>query len=250
LALATLTRAIGLPVIGIVLAASLASRCRSWGECVRLWGHGLIIYSLLVGGWSCIVSMQSHRFSPVTTSLNRSHVDGLTSGPEGSTTVRRARLYFQQHPADWTHIIEFHREAIGANPTDYFFLLGRKVLLPWYATESRQGQRVLLMINLPFLALAASGLWILARSWKRLAPELVALLGLLAYFWAMDVFVWSTLRYMVPVFWIVLLLDALFVGHVFLGWQQDALWKVSPAQKKAALKSQSEKESPGNVQHQ
>ena len=225
LALATLTRAIGLPVIGILLGASVFFRRPRWRESVRLWLPGLALFLILVGSWSCIVSVRSGKVSPVTTSLNGGHVDGLIAGPEGSATVRRANVFFERHPRNWPAILQFHREAIATDPADYAVLVIRKVLLCWYATESQQGQKVLLLMNLPLVALGLAGLWVLARRWRETSTQLLALVGVLGYFWGMDCFVWSTLRYLVPVFWIVLLLGAVFVDDVVFGRRNADLRK-------------------------
>jgi hypothetical protein len=214
---------VGLPVIGVLLAASVFASRRPWRQSSRLWFPGLALYLLLVGGWSCIVSIKSRNVSPVATSLNFSHVVGLTEGPEGSTTVKRANVFFEQHPTTWLAILQFHREALPADPADYAMLAIRKVFLCCYATESRQGQKALLLINLPLVALGLAGLWVLARRWKQISTQLFALVGVLGYFWAMDCFVWSTLRYLVPAFWIVFFLGALFVDKVVLGRHGESL---------------------------
>ena len=114
-------------------------------------------------------------------------------------------------------IRQFHYEAIRNDLPDYLMLIPRKIPMCWYTTDSRQGQTQLVIMNLPLIALGLAGLWTLVRHSRQTSFQLFALMVLLAYFWAIDVFVGSRLRYLVPVFWIVFLLDALFVDRLILG---------------------------------
>jgi hypothetical protein len=77
-------------------------------------------------------------------------------------------------------------------------LVGAKAARSWYATDSARHERVLLPLQLAYLALAALGG---AVAWRMGGASRALALGVAAvvvYFWAMTVLVLSIVRYMVP----------------------------------------------------
>ena len=77
-------------------------------------------------------------------------------------------------------------------------LLGAKAARSWYATDSARNERLLLRLQLVYLALAAVGG---AVAWRTGGAARAVALGvgaLVLYFWAMTVLVLSIVRYMIP----------------------------------------------------
>jgi 4-amino-4-deoxy-L-arabinose transferase-like glycosyltransferase len=215
LALATLTRAVGILIPFVVAAAYWftdrrnavpAARCDTL-RFARLLAPGLAVYILLLLPWTVVVSRHNGRFTPVTSSFAFSHVDGLVNVP-GNAVSEKAKSYFAIRPRQHSEILAFHGAAISEQLGSYVTIWGRKVFDAWSATESGRGRKTLLILNLPILILAAPGAVLRRRRGEAFGPEALAAVAVLLYFWAMSVAVWSTLRYMVPVFWVPLAFSA------------------------------------------
>ena len=93
-------------------------------------------------------------------------------------------------------------------------LVGAKAARSWYATDSARHERLLLPLQLAYLALAAVGG---AVAWRMGGASRALALGvgaLVVYFWAMTVVVLSIVRYMVPAMALLfLLLPGLMAGR-------------------------------------
>jgi hypothetical protein len=79
-------------------------------------------------------------------------------------------------------------------------LLLIKLARSWYATDSGRGERMILLAQLPFIALLLGGLLLAWRRRQLPRPVLATLALIVVYFWAMTTAALSILRYMVPAF--------------------------------------------------
>lgn len=206
LGLATLTRAVGLlaPVVILAALATVQSRTPGyWKSCVVV----VVSYLLVMSPWTYIASSHAGRLVIATTSFPGSHIDGLVTLKQNPIGMN-AELFFKNHSRSIGSIIDFHQSQL-ADTGSYLRLFLRKVYDSWTATEAGSGRVALAILNLPLLAVAGLATAFLYRK-KRLTSEqgaeLAAFLLLVGYFWGMNLLVWSTMRYMVPVSFVLSLL--------------------------------------------
>lgn len=204
---ATLTRAIGMLVPVVLIAATLVRPRVEWRVRLPLWLVTVVVAGVTVAPWSIAASRATGKLTLVTTSFAHSHVDGLIHLPDSPVAARAAQQL--EAKRDQEAVLAFHRAELARDPFAWLGLWLRKLPRSFFATESRRGEGVLLLLVAPLCALgavSAGWLW-----WRRppLRPLLAAAVGLFVYFWAMSTAVWSTVRYIVPVLWVPLLLAAI-----------------------------------------
>jgi 4-amino-4-deoxy-L-arabinose transferase-like glycosyltransferase len=89
-------------------------------------------------------------------------------------------------------------EACRSRPLGVAALVGAKVARSWYGTDSARHERVLLPLQVVYLALAAWGTAVAWRAGGSTRALAVAVWALVVYFWGMTILVLSIARYMVP----------------------------------------------------
>lgn len=98
-------------------------------------------------------------------------------------------------------------------PWDLAELIGFKALRGWYGTDSGRYEGLIVLLQVPYLVLAAIGA---RRAWRRGRtgrPFVLLALGTVALFWVMTTAVLSIVRYMMPVMGLVLILVAVALGE-------------------------------------
>jgi hypothetical protein len=96
-------------------------------------------------------------------------------------------------------VITVVKEAFQSQPLTVMKLLALKAGRSWYATDSNRFETLILLIQIPYLALI---LWSNKAAWKQggSAKQLSIGIGwIVLYFWGMTTISISTLRYMTPV---------------------------------------------------
>ncbi len=204
---ATLTRAIGMLVPLVLIAATLLHPKAEWRVRLPLWLVTLIVAAATVAPWSIAASRATGKLTLVTTSLAHSHVDGLIHVPGSPVAARAAEQLEAKRDRD--AVLAFHRAELARDPFAWVGLWLRKLPRSFFATESRRGEGVLLLLVTPLCAVGAVSAGWLWRRRPEMRPWLTAAVGLFVYFWAMSTVVWSTVRYIVPVLWAPLMVAAI-----------------------------------------
>jgi 4-amino-4-deoxy-L-arabinose transferase-like glycosyltransferase len=96
-------------------------------------------------------------------------------------------------------IFEVLKDSLKSNPMAVLKLFALKVGRSWYGTDSNRLETLILLIQIPYLALI---LWGSKAAWKQggSAKQLSISIGLIVlYFWGMTTISISTLRYMTPI---------------------------------------------------
>ena len=205
-AAATLTRSIGL-LVPLIVAFVCVCAAADRREAAVNWIGALVIYALLLAPWVTVVSVKLGRFTPVTSSLVPSHVDGLV-WTQSPGIAGRAAEYFNAHGRTGEAVREFHRLEFARSPFDYVAFWVRKALESTYASESRRGQIALGALTIPLLLAGAGAMVWRWRRMARVQPEIAVAIATFGYFFVMDTLVWSTVRYLVPVLWVPIALMA------------------------------------------
>ncbi len=206
LAMATLTRAVGLLTPLVLMSAFVPGFYRNlhfW----RVAFGGLLIYVAALTPWICAATRHAGHLVIATTSFAGSHIDGLVS-VKGNPLSLQATSFFQKHAHETSSIIAFHRLELPSHSGSYLLLFGQKIIDSWTATEAGTGRTILSIINLPLITLTTLALWYLFFHAKRTTRTDLLLVLLLCYFWGMNILVWSTMRYMAPIAFLPLLLIA------------------------------------------
>ena len=96
-------------------------------------------------------------------------------------------------------VVTVVKEALQSRPLTVMKLIALKVGRSWYGTDSNRLEALILLIQIPYLALI---MWSSMVAWKQggRAKQLSIGIGLMVlYFWGMTTISISTLRYMTPV---------------------------------------------------
>jgi hypothetical protein len=96
----------------------------------------------------------------------------------------------------WTDV----RDVSTTDPVGSLRLLAIKISHPWFATWSRQLDRYLLVIQLPWLLLFTVASCRTVGRWKQVPGEIILLHGYVAALWITAALVAPILRYLAPAF--------------------------------------------------
>lgn len=103
----------------------------------------------------------------------------------GDFGVERSRLF--------DAALQNHIDHLKDNPMDYARFMGKKFLLSWYNTEGKTKNRYVLLIQVPFLALAVAGFLMRPRFWLSEANWYVP--AVILYVCAIQVAIFPLVRY-------------------------------------------------------
>ncbi len=148
--------------------------------------------------WSWVVYKNTGIWS-VSDNLYPSMYDGLTlcdSLGIGMKTVLRARQFLDLETGEQTgSILAFYISELRQHPFDLgsFFLI--KAARAWYANISESGEMKVLFLQIPYLGLGLTGIFMALKKHRSTA---IFLLAVIFYFWAVTVSVLAILRYMMP----------------------------------------------------
>jgi 4-amino-4-deoxy-L-arabinose transferase-like glycosyltransferase len=198
LAAATLTKTIG---IAVALAAfvAVALGFHDWRVSRRVGALalGVTVFALGLAPWIAVYRENTGQYGLSSNGLS-SVRDGLRRYPHfplGSELAKRSDGW-QSYGDVWVDL----RDLSTADPGGALRLLAIKAVQPWYSTWSRNHDRLLLMVQLPWLLLflLSSGrtLW----RWKRVPGDVILLHGCVAALWLAATLVAPLLRYLLPAF--------------------------------------------------
>ncbi|MBK8464618.1 MAG: glycosyltransferase family 39 protein [Chloracidobacterium sp.] len=97
-----------------------------------------------------------------------------------------------------THVVTFMVEKFFAHPAAVAKLILIKIMRSWYGTDSQRYEKLIVLLQLPYLIVIALGGYF---GWRKSGFQRTLIFSVLlmtVYFWLMSVLVTSTLRYMVP----------------------------------------------------
>jgi len=222
-AAAALIRPIGL-LLPIFIALLLpAARSMPLGRRLAAAGMLLAFYVAGLAPWTMIASRAAGRFVPLSTGGATTMVDGLAYAygdpsrkdipvaPDvaaigNEAMARKSRL---DTPGA---VLHFVGEKFAENPAAVCKLYAIKVGRSWYATNSRQHDRLILLAQLPYLAAALAGLAVAV--WRRQWRLVAICAGTVLYFWAMTTAFMSIIRYMLPAMSLVMVLAAVLIDRI------------------------------------
>jgi len=113
-------------------------------------------------------------------------------------------------------IVRFSLKELSQRPIPFLELLSLKAARSWYATDRGWYEGRILLLQLLYLIPAAFGFLYAQRVYKRRAYLLFLPLGIIGFFWFMDVTAIPLMRYMVPAMGFVMIFVALFAELVLL----------------------------------
>ena len=217
---ASLIRPIG-ALTGALLAGVLLFVCRTVPLRKRITlGAALLLANLVVvAPWFAWSSAQAGGMVPLSTSGPASVLDGLTIGadPTEPADVDLPAPAQQATESAWRNresltsagaIASFMAKETGQRPLGVLSLLGAKALHALYASESRSLDKLVALVQLPYLLLIGFGLMKARRAEAPARILLVVSLVLFLYFWAMTIAALSIVRYMTPVLGLLLVYAA------------------------------------------
>jgi len=187
----------------------------------RLAGAGVLLAAVLavVTPWEIWIYQQLGRMEPLSTG-------GLPSAIDGLTWARplEARVPLHVPPDVASFIADLVRkdgnkeirstgqlaawlaDRAVQQPLTVVKVIAYKVVRSWYATDSHRRENLILLIQLPCLALAVVGC---VRAWRRGGQQrelVILVLAVVLATWLMIVMVLSIVVYMVPVMGLLFLL--------------------------------------------
>lgn len=210
-------------VIAVCLPLALATLFVGWISGRRRVAAALLLcvgQVLVMAPWVYWMHHQTGGWFPLSSGGRLSVLDGLTiavkperSGPPVPADVKRLMTAVDEGRPDFHSTGDVLRFVAAQDGPAVTKLVAIKAARSWYATDSLRFENWLLILQIPYLLLAASGL---AVAWRQggARRSLVLIVILVAlYFWAMTMLVLSILRYMVPAMALLLLAGALAVDH-------------------------------------
>jgi 4-amino-4-deoxy-L-arabinose transferase-like glycosyltransferase len=216
--------AIGVPLV--VAASAVVVRAARRGRAAALAGVLVCGAAVAVLPWELWVWSRTGEVVLLSTGGLPSMRDGLLFGA-GSKVYRGA----VDLPPRAAAVMEDLRPGVTAarsvgdvgravaaawrtSPLGTAELVGAKAARSWYATDSARHERLLLPLQLVYLALAAVGAAVAWRTGGASRALAFAVGAIVVYFWAMTTVVLSIVRYMVPAMALLfLLLPGLTVGR-------------------------------------
>jgi 4-amino-4-deoxy-L-arabinose transferase-like glycosyltransferase len=212
LGIAMLIRPIAIGAV-FALAAALYVTRKEMTRVLRL----SLIASMLVGTLAAIAPWEAWLYSKtgkvilLSSGAGTGMLDGLTERHStDAEDVRKLMDDIREVRADtrnaFTATVAIVVEKLRKEPTVVMKLYAIKAARAWYGTDSGRFETHLMLVQLPYLLLIASGTVI---AWKRsdAAKTLAMTVWLLTlYFWAMTTAALSIVRYMIPAIGLLFLL--------------------------------------------
>jgi hypothetical protein len=215
---AMLIRSIGLPIPFLLAASLLLLRFRAWGRRVLAVGAALLVGgAVVVLPWEFVAYRQTGEIIPLAASGSDGIEEGLRRGFEPSYSGHSVAV-----PDDVRELSRRVIESTGSeeyggdrgtlrlleallhearrDPLAAFKLFAIKVARSFYGTSSQEPrrERVLLLIQLPFLLLGLVGTGLAVRQGGVRRDYAVVLLALTSGFLALTAITHPMLRYMLP----------------------------------------------------
>jgi hypothetical protein len=225
-----------LPFISVILWIHNALQTRkviprtlgsSESQNFRLFLAAFAGFGLILAPWVVFTSMRSGAFVVYSTNFLPSHLDGLSRIPGNSVSETFAKV--SPDLKTLRDVFGMHYALIRAYPSDWATLWLRKIVRPWYASDSGGWNGILAAQSLFILPSVAYGMYLW---WKKRGLDLaiVFALGVIIYFWLISISVLSINRYMPPVYAFL----GVFVGAATRKWTQKI---VRQTRLQAALRS-------------
>lgn len=206
LALAALIRPIAI-LLPAVFAAGLLVRT-ALRRRLRLSASALLIatFFLTVLPWEFEVYVHTGHVVPLSANGPSSILDGLTfarrSGTQGIPApvlaVMREIWHQGKEVKGTADIVRVVKDEARQHPSAIARLYMLKVARSWYGTDSGSHERLILLVQLIYLAVSAAGCVMLYRRFENRRYWLAVFLVIVFYFWGMAVVALSILRYLVP----------------------------------------------------
>ena len=171
-------------VLAVVLVAMNLVVISPW----ELWVHhetGEVIALGTVGPSTAVSGL---------TLVGRNEAGGRTIAvPQSVDDLGRRAARDQAQLATSGDVLAFLREEADRSPSAVAILFAFQAARSWYGTDSLRYEGAILLIQLPYLALAGVGAWAARR--KRLVGLSFAMIG---YFWLTTIAAVSIVRYLLP----------------------------------------------------
>jgi len=127
-----------------------------------------------------------------------------------------------ENPENISGLFQFIIKELINEPTSFLKLIGLKLARSWYATSQQWWEGKILLVQLFYLIPGFLGLIYIIRNYKDKTRDIIFLLSIIFYFWAMAFFTVSILRYMVPVMGLIFIFSAVFINSLI-----NKLWRPS-----------------------
>ena len=186
---------------------------------------GLVTF-LIIGAlviilpWEVYVFSETGRLIPLATGGGAAMVDGLTfglrTGAAGDQVVLPGDVLALMERAKGEslltipQVLQFLGTELVEEPLAFFKLIGLKILRSWYATSQMWWEGRILLVQLVYLSSGLAGLIYSLRRYKEKIKEIIFMLAVISYFWALAIIALSILRYMVPAMGLVFIFSAIF----------------------------------------
>ena len=117
-----------------------------------------------------------------------------------------------ENPENLSGLFQFFGQELINRPAPILKLIWLKLARVWYATSQQWWETRILLVQLFYLIPGFLGLIYIIRNYKDKTRDIIFLLSVIFYFWAMAFFNVSILRYMVPAMGIVIIFSAITVN--------------------------------------
>ena len=201
--------------IGLALAVGAALLLHRGGPALRrrVAAAALVVLGFLAGiaPWEAWLYAKTDRVIALSEVGPEAAVVGVIIGARGDVVEtgdpvfvpERVRNMSRRIAADRTELqgtADIGRRLTDEPPGDVALLVAGKAVRAFYGTDSFKLEPLILLVQLPYLALMAAGLLLLRRSRDTVTRWSAVLLGLLlAYSWVVTMSALSIVRYMAPV---------------------------------------------------
>jgi hypothetical protein len=109
-------------------------------------------------------------------------------------------------------ILNFFSKELITNPLTVFELIWLKLSRAWYATSKIWWEKEILTVQILYLIASIIGIIYAIRTWKDKINNIIFLLAVVLYFWAITALSVSIMRYMVPAMGLIVIFSAVTVG--------------------------------------
>jgi len=109
-------------------------------------------------------------------------------------------------------ILNFFSKELVTNPLTVFELIWLKLSRAWYATSKIWWEKEILTVQILYLIASIIGIIYAIRTWKDKINNIIFLLAVVLYFWAITALSVSIMRYMVPAMGLIVIFSAVTVG--------------------------------------
>ncbi len=232
---AALVRPIVLLLAFVLAAAMVLNRMLSLQKRLSYAVILIAVFCLAVLPWEREVYLQTGQIVPLSTNGPSSILDGLTFTRTSRTD--QDRPWMPPSVAQWMQrtwenrqqlrttgeIFRYLASELKENPKAVLELTGMKLARSWFGTDTRSHERVTQLIQLLYLGLGASGLFLAGGRFREQRCYIVLFIGLVLYFWGMTVVALSILRYLVPVMAYLLIPGAVAVDALIAHWQRSRM---------------------------